>query len=109
MRVLCCLDGTNIEHISRALSTLATADERTIGLLYVTDLALITKSSENVKGSCARAISADHYRKKFGMPKQVLHRISYRKDSYCPGRKRSPAKEGQNERSFNAHLNGMPT
>ena len=38
MRVLCCLDGTNIEHISRALSTLVTADERTIGLLYVTDL-----------------------------------------------------------------------
>src|SRR2546421_8961616 len=37
MRVLCCLDGTNIEHISRALSTLITADERTIGLLYVTD------------------------------------------------------------------------
>ena len=37
MRVLCCLDGTNIEHISRALSTLITADELTIGLLYVTD------------------------------------------------------------------------
>src|SRR6266705_4019645 len=37
MRVLSCLDGTNIEHISRALSTLITADERTIGLLYVTD------------------------------------------------------------------------
>lgn len=38
MRVLCCLDGTNIEHISGALSTLVTADDRTIGLLYVTDL-----------------------------------------------------------------------
>jgi nucleotide-binding universal stress UspA family protein len=37
MRILCCLDGTNIEHISRALSTLITAEERTIGLLYVTD------------------------------------------------------------------------
>jgi nucleotide-binding universal stress UspA family protein len=37
MRVLCCLDGTNIEYINRALSTLVTADERTIGLLYVTD------------------------------------------------------------------------
>jgi nucleotide-binding universal stress UspA family protein len=37
MRILCCLDGTNIEHISQALSTLITADERTIGLLYVTD------------------------------------------------------------------------
>ena len=38
MQVLCCLDGTNIEHITRALSTLVTAEERTIGLLYVTDL-----------------------------------------------------------------------
>ena len=38
MRVLCCLDGTNIEPISRALSTLVAADERNIGLLYVTDL-----------------------------------------------------------------------
>ncbi len=38
MRVLCCLDGTNIEHITRALSTLVTAEERIIGLLYVTDL-----------------------------------------------------------------------
>ena len=37
MRVLCCLDGTNIEHISRALSTLVSVDERTIGLFYVTD------------------------------------------------------------------------
>ena len=37
MRILCCLDGTNIEHISRALSTMITADERTIGMLYVTD------------------------------------------------------------------------
>ena len=37
MRVLCCLDGTNIESISRALSTLVTDGERTIGLLYVTD------------------------------------------------------------------------
>jgi nucleotide-binding universal stress UspA family protein len=32
------MDGTNSEHITRALSTLVTAVERTIGLLYVTDL-----------------------------------------------------------------------
>jgi hypothetical protein len=38
MRVLCCQDGTNIEHITRALSTLVIADERIIGLLYITDL-----------------------------------------------------------------------
>lgn len=37
MRVLCCLDGTNIENISGALSSMITADERTIGLIYVTD------------------------------------------------------------------------
>lgn len=37
MRVLCCLDGTNIEQISKALSSLLIADERTIGLIYVTD------------------------------------------------------------------------
>jgi hypothetical protein len=37
MRVLCCLDGTNIEHISRALLTMITSDERIIGLIYVTD------------------------------------------------------------------------
>jgi nucleotide-binding universal stress UspA family protein len=37
MRVLCCLDGTNAEHISNALASLVSTDERTIGLLYVTD------------------------------------------------------------------------
>lgn len=37
MRVLCCLDGTNIEHVSRALSTLVSEKEHTLGLLYVTD------------------------------------------------------------------------
>ena len=37
MRVLSCLDGTNIEYISRAISTLISADERIVGLLYVTD------------------------------------------------------------------------
>jgi nucleotide-binding universal stress UspA family protein len=37
MRVLCCLDGTNIEYIRKSLSTLLIADELIIGLLYVTD------------------------------------------------------------------------
>lgn len=37
MRVLSCLDGSNIEHISRALSMLISADELIVGLLYVTD------------------------------------------------------------------------
>ena len=39
MRVLCCLDGTNIEQISKAVSALVNAEARTIGLLYVTDIA----------------------------------------------------------------------
>jgi nucleotide-binding universal stress UspA family protein len=37
MRVLSCLDGTNIEYLSRAISTLISADGRIVGLLYVTD------------------------------------------------------------------------
>ncbi|HLH61073.1 MAG TPA: universal stress protein [Ktedonobacteraceae bacterium] len=37
MRVLCCLDGTNIEEISKAVSTLLQSEARTIGLLYVID------------------------------------------------------------------------
>ena len=37
MRILCCLDGTNIEYMRTALSTLLNAGERTIELLYVTD------------------------------------------------------------------------
>lgn len=37
MRVLCCLDGTNIEHITKALSALVSVEERSVGLLYVTD------------------------------------------------------------------------
>ena len=37
MRVLCCLDGTNIEQISRAVNVLLATEARTIGVLYVTD------------------------------------------------------------------------
>src|SRR5260370_38387079 len=37
MRVLCCLDGSNIEQISKALAALVNPNDRTIGLLYVTD------------------------------------------------------------------------
>lgn len=37
MRVLCCLDGTNIERISKVLSSLLNAKAHTTGLLYVTD------------------------------------------------------------------------
>lgn len=38
MRVLCCLDGTNIEQISKAVSSFLKEDKPTIGLLYVTDI-----------------------------------------------------------------------
>jgi nucleotide-binding universal stress UspA family protein len=37
MRVLCCIDGTNVEQVSKAVSTLLCAETRTIGVLYVTD------------------------------------------------------------------------
>src|SRR5690349_19729869 len=37
MRVLCCLDGTNIEQVSHALATFLHTATPTIGLLYVTD------------------------------------------------------------------------
>lgn len=36
-RVLCCLDGTNIEQISNALTSFITIDTPVIGLLYVID------------------------------------------------------------------------
>lgn len=38
MRVLGCLDGTNIEQVSKAISSLLTTADLTIGLLYVTDI-----------------------------------------------------------------------
>ena len=37
MRILCCLDGTNIEQVSNAVSSLVCADTLTIVLLYVID------------------------------------------------------------------------
>jgi nucleotide-binding universal stress UspA family protein len=37
MRVLCCLDGTNVEQVSKAVSTMLRAETLTIGVLYVTD------------------------------------------------------------------------
>lgn len=37
MKVLCCLDGTNLDQLSSALKTMLRADSLTIGLLYVTD------------------------------------------------------------------------
>src|SRR6266581_3940856 len=37
MRILCCLDGTNIEQVSKAVSTFLHDDTLTLGLLYVID------------------------------------------------------------------------
>ncbi len=37
MRVLCCLDGTNGEQVSRAIAAFLQEESRTIGVLYVTD------------------------------------------------------------------------
>ena len=38
MRVLCCLDGTNLVQVSKATDLLSTSQPLTIGLIYVTDL-----------------------------------------------------------------------
>ena len=37
MRVLCCLDGTNVGHVSKATEMLSTAEPPTFGILFVTD------------------------------------------------------------------------
>jgi len=37
MRVLCCLDGTNVEQVSKALRELWATQAPTLGILYVTD------------------------------------------------------------------------
>ncbi len=37
MRILCCLDGTNAEQISKAATTFLKQEEQTFALLYVTD------------------------------------------------------------------------
>lgn len=37
MRVLCCLDGTNIEQLSNAVNTMLNPASLTLGLLYVID------------------------------------------------------------------------
>ena len=37
MRVLCCLDGTNIEQISSAVNNMLPANQLTLGLIYVID------------------------------------------------------------------------
>jgi nucleotide-binding universal stress UspA family protein len=38
MRVLCCLDGTNAAHMSKATAMLSTGQPLTLGLLYVIDI-----------------------------------------------------------------------
>ncbi len=37
MRVLCCLDGTNLEQISNAIATLITTDTHTLSFIHVID------------------------------------------------------------------------
>src|SRR5579863_9946250 len=37
MRVLCCLDGTNIEQVRKVVSTMLRPDALTIGVVYVID------------------------------------------------------------------------
>ena len=37
MRLLCCLDGTNVEQVSKATEVLSRTQQLTLGMLYVTD------------------------------------------------------------------------
>ncbi|MBV8588155.1 MAG: universal stress protein [Verrucomicrobia bacterium] len=37
MRVLCCLDGTNVREVSKATEMLSTAQSTTLALLFITD------------------------------------------------------------------------
>jgi nucleotide-binding universal stress UspA family protein len=37
MRVLCCLDGTNVEQVSKAITMLSQTQPPTLGILHVTD------------------------------------------------------------------------
>ena len=37
MRVLCCLDGTNVGQVSKATEMLSAAEPVTLGILFVTD------------------------------------------------------------------------
>jgi nucleotide-binding universal stress UspA family protein len=37
MRILCCLDGTNVEQVSKATTMLSQTQSNTVGLLYVID------------------------------------------------------------------------
>ena len=37
MRLLCCLDGTNVEQVSKATEVLSRTQQLTLGVLYVTD------------------------------------------------------------------------
>lgn len=37
MRVLCCLDGTNVEQVSKAIEILSTNQPLTLGIIYVID------------------------------------------------------------------------
>jgi nucleotide-binding universal stress UspA family protein len=37
VRILCCLDGTNIEELHQAVTDILTPSEQTVGLLYVID------------------------------------------------------------------------
>ena len=37
MRILCCLDGTNVGQVSKAITMLSAAEPPTLGILFVTD------------------------------------------------------------------------
>jgi nucleotide-binding universal stress UspA family protein len=56
MRVLCCVDGTNVEQVSKAVSTMLCAETMTIGVLYVTD----TRPQEEMERHRERFLRPPH-------------------------------------------------
>jgi hypothetical protein len=108
MRVLCCLDGTNIEHISRALSTLVTVDEHTIGLLYVTDSGPHYEIERKREGLLRPRHPSGPLQEKIQHAEMCAAQDILQEGlRYLPKRKLYRVREGQNKRPFNARLSGM--
>jgi hypothetical protein len=74
MRVLCCLDGTNVDQVSKATEMLSTSEPLAVGLIYVT----VRDTISSIFGSafCGRRDHRRHERKRCGRPRNRLPKIS---------------------------------
>jgi len=79
MRVLCCLDGTNVEQVNKATEMLSTSQPLTIGLIYVTD----TGPRHDIEHLRERFLRPPdlrrHERKRCGRPRKRLPKIFWMK------------------------------